>query len=87
MQRPSSSILGLVFRRRVILSAVTVLSGFALSQPSFASDITVAAPVNGTTVSSPVWVRAHNVGCDGLTPTSFGYSVKQLDAHQGRHDL
>lgn len=75
MQRPSSSILGLVFRRCVILSAVTALSGFALSQSSFASDITVAAPVNGTNVSSPVWVRAHNVGCDGLTPTSFGYSV------------
>lgn len=74
MQRPSSSILGLAFRR-VILSAATVLSGLALSQPSFASDITVAAPVNGTTVSSPVWVRAHNVGCDGLTPTSFGYSI------------
>jgi len=25
----------------------------------FAADITVASPVNGTTVPSPVWVRAH----------------------------
>jgi hypothetical protein len=31
--------------------------------------------VSGTTVSSPLWVRAHNVGCDGLTPTAFGYSI------------
>jgi hypothetical protein len=54
---------------------VTALSGLALSPSTFASDITVAAPVNGTAVASPVWVRAHNVGCNGLTPTSFGYSV------------
>jgi hypothetical protein len=75
MQRSSCSFLGLVFRR-VILSALTALSGVvALSQPASASDITVAAPVNGTSVSSPVWMRAHNVGCNGLTPTSFGYSI------------
>jgi len=26
-----------------------------------AANITVASPVNGTTVASPIWVRAHNV--------------------------
>ncbi|HEX6772092.1 MAG TPA: hypothetical protein VF126_08715 [Acidobacteriaceae bacterium] len=45
------------------------------SQSAFAGAITVAAPVNGSNVSSPVWVRAHNVGCNGQTPTVFGYSV------------
>ncbi len=80
MQRPSSSILDQVFRRRVILSAVAVLSGLAFSQPASASDITVAAPVNGTGVTSPVWVRAHNVGCNGSTPTFFGYSIDNSSA-------
>src|ERR1700753_362307 len=51
------------------------LSGLLFIPPAFAADITVASPVNGTTVPSPVWVRAHNVGCDGLSPTAFGYSV------------
>jgi hypothetical protein len=75
MQKPSCSFFGQVFRCRAILFMVTALCGLALSQSASASDITVAAPVNGTSVASPVWVRAHNVGCDGLTPTSFGYSV------------
>jgi hypothetical protein len=35
----------------------------------------VASPVNGTNVPSPVWVRAHNTGCNGLLPTAFGYSI------------
>ena len=76
MQRPSSSILGLVFRPRVILSAVAALSGLALSQSSIR--IRYHRGRSGKWhhhVSSPVWVRAHNVGCDGLTPTSFGYSI------------
>jgi hypothetical protein len=46
-----------------------------LVEPAHAANITVASPVSGTTVSSPIWVRAHNVGCDGLTPTAFGYSI------------
>jgi hypothetical protein len=46
-----------------------------LSQPVLASDITVASPVSGTNVSSPVWVRAHNIGCDSLSPSAFGYSI------------
>src|SRR5258708_730831 len=61
--------------RRTPLFFLATLSGLMLSQPVFAANITVASPVNGTTVPSPVWVRAHNVGCDGLAPTAFGYSV------------
>jgi Bacterial Ig-like domain (group 2) len=38
-------------------------------------DITVISPTNGLNVTLPAWVRAHNAGCDGLTPTSFGYTV------------
>ncbi len=57
------------------LLLLATLSGLLLSQPAFASNITVGAPVNGTSVSSPVWVRAHNVGCDGLAPTAFGFSI------------
>lgn len=69
------SSLGQVFRRRVIVSFAVALAGLSASSSAFASDITVASPVNGTTVPSPVWVRAHNVGCNGLTPTAFGYSI------------
>jgi hypothetical protein len=61
--------------RAVAFLFLTALSGLALSQPAFAANITVASPVNGTTVPSPVWIRAHNIGCDGLTPTAFGYSI------------
>src|SRR6185437_13077674 len=61
--------------RRTPLFVLATLSGLMLSQPVFAANITVASPVNGTTVPSPVWVRAHNIGCDGLKPTAFGYSV------------
>jgi hypothetical protein len=57
------------------LLLLAALSGLLVSQPASASNITVGAPVSGTSVSSPVWVRAHNVGCDGLAPTAFGYSI------------
>jgi hypothetical protein len=46
-----------------------------LSQPAFASNITVASPVSGTKVASTIWVRAHNVGCNGIRPQAFGYSI------------
>lgn len=59
---------------------LTALSGFVLSPSAFAANITVASPVSGTTVSSPVWVRAHNIGCNGLIPTAFGYSVDNSSA-------
>ena len=61
--------------KRMALAALAIMSGLALSQPALASNITVANPVNGTNVSSPLWVRAHNVGCDGLSPTAFRYSI------------
>lgn len=61
--------------KRLTLTAFAIISGLALSQPALAANITVASPVSGTTVASPLWVRAHNVGCDGLAPTAFGYSV------------
>jgi hypothetical protein len=51
------------------------LAGLVVSSAALAANITVASPVNGTTVTSPVWVRAHNVGCNGLAPTAFGYSI------------
>ena len=61
--------------RRSALVLLTLVSGMMLSRPALASEITVASPVSGTNVASPIWVRAHNVGCDNLTPTAFGYSI------------
>jgi hypothetical protein len=61
--------------RRSALFVLALASGLMLSRPALASNITVASPVSGTNVASPIWVRAHNVGCDGLTPTAFGYSI------------
>lgn len=60
---------------RLALVVLAIFSGLMLSQPAFASNITVASPVNGTSIASPIWIRAHNVGCNGLAPTAFGYSV------------
>jgi len=51
------------------------LPGAAVSPQAFASDITVASPVNGAQISSPALIRAHNTGCDGVPPSSFGYSI------------
>src|SRR6201993_3052600 len=62
-------------RRRIFLSALAILSGVVSTQAAFASNITVASPVNGSTTTSPVWIRAHNVGCNGLGPTAFGFSI------------
>ena len=61
--------------RRSALVVLALASGLMFSRPALASNITVASPVSGTNVASPIWVRAHNVGCDGLAPTAFGYSV------------
>jgi hypothetical protein len=55
--------------------AVVAISGLVCSAPALAANITVGSPVNGTTQDSHIWIRAHNVGCDGLTPTAFGYSI------------
>jgi hypothetical protein len=62
-------------RRRLFLSTFAVLFGVVSAEAALASNITVASPVSGTSTQSPLWVRAHNVGCNGLTPTAFGYSV------------
>jgi hypothetical protein len=55
-------------------------SGMAASPQAFASDITVASPVSGTQITSPALIRAHNVGCDGVPPKSFGYSIDSTSA-------
>jgi hypothetical protein len=60
---------------RVALVFFATLSALIFSQSALASNITIASPVNGTRVSNSIWVRAHNVGCDGLRPIAFGYSV------------
>jgi hypothetical protein len=67
--------LGHAPKRQLALLLLAIPSGLMLSQRSLASDITVASPVNGTNVSSPVWVKAHNIGCDSLSPSAFGYSI------------
>ena len=73
--RKDCSSLGRASRRQIVISFLAAVSGIFIAQPALAANITIASPVNGTTVPSPVWVRAHNVGCDGLLPTAFGYSV------------
>jgi hypothetical protein len=75
MQGSFYSLLGQMSGSRLVLLSATALLGLGSVPSTFAADITVASPVNGTTVPSPVWVRAHNVGCNGLAPTSFDYSV------------
>ena len=61
--------------RGLILFALAALSSVMLCRTALASDITVGNPVNGTHVSSPVWIRAHNVGCESVPPSAFGYSI------------
>jgi hypothetical protein len=61
--------------RFFLFLVVAAASGLGFVQPALGAAITVASPVSGTTVPSPVWIRAHNTGCNGLTPTAFGYSV------------
>lgn len=62
-------------RRRLALSALAVLAGAVFAQAAFASNITIASPLSGATTTSPILVKAHNVGCNGLTPTAFGFSI------------
>jgi hypothetical protein len=44
------------------------------SAPGFAA-VTVGDPVDGSTTSSSVLIRAHNTGCNGLAPTSLVYTI------------
>ena len=57
------------------LILLTAVCASIFSIGASASDITVASPVSGTTLASPVLVKAHNVGCNGLKPSAFGYSI------------
>jgi hypothetical protein len=66
--------------RTLVLALLATASGLLFAQPARAGDITVASPTNGATTASPVWVRAHNVGCNGLQPTAFGYSIDSSGA-------
>ena len=74
MSKGYSSVFGQTPQRLAVV-VLALFSGLLFSKPALAADITVGSPVNGTTDASPIWIRAHNVGCDGLTPTNFGYSL------------
>jgi hypothetical protein len=69
-----------VSQRSRYLAFATFL-GLAGSLAALASNITIASPVNGARVTSTVWVRAHNVGCDSLAPVAFGYSIDNGSAY------
>jgi hypothetical protein len=66
--------------QRLAVVVLALFSGLLFSKPALAADITVGSPVNGTNDTSPVWIRAHNIGCDGLAPTNFGYSLDNSSA-------
>jgi hypothetical protein len=72
--------IGQAKKHRRFLSILAAVAGVFSAPAAFASNITVASPLNGSTTSSPVWVRAHNVGCNGLSPTAFGFSVDSSGA-------
>jgi hypothetical protein len=67
--------LSLVCKNRLALLLLTTLCGAIASPRALASDITVGSPVSGTRISSPVLIRAHNIGCNGDRPTSLGFSI------------
>jgi len=71
---------GLVQRRRLLLSALAILCSTVFVPATLASNITVASPVSGTTTQSPLLVKAHNIGCNGLTPTAFAFSIDNSTA-------
>jgi hypothetical protein len=72
--------LRLAATRGLALFILIALGGAVLCRPAWASDITVASPLNGSRVSSPVLIRAHNVGCEGVPPSAFGYSIDNATA-------
>ena len=61
--------------RRLLLSVLAVLSAALFVQAALASNVTVASPVSGTTTQSPLLVKAHNVGCNGLAPVAFAFMI------------
>ena len=60
--------------RRMASLLLTAVAGLFCSHAALAQ-VTVASPVNGTTIASSAWVRAHNVGCNGLAPIAFAFSI------------
>lgn len=64
-----------VYSARLFVSILAVLSGAACAQPALASNITVASPANGATTTSPILVKAHNIGCNGVAPNAFAFSI------------
>lgn len=71
---------GRCFAHRAATLFLSTLPGLLLSQSAFATNITVASPVSGARVASTLWVRAHNVGCSGMGPVAFGYSIDNSSA-------
>jgi hypothetical protein len=66
-----------------ILRLAVLLLTTALLMPcpkASAQSTLVTSPVSGQTSASPVSLRAHNTGCYGLKPTSFGYSIDNRTA-------
>lgn len=58
--------------KKVVLTALPVLFAFAI--PAFA-DVTVNAPGNGATVSSPFNLSAYADSCSGQTVAAMGYNL------------
>lgn len=61
--------------RRLLFSAFAVLVAAVFVQAALASDITVASPISGATTQSPLLIKAHNVGCNGLAPVAFAFMI------------
>jgi hypothetical protein len=61
--------------RRVLHLSFAVLSTAVFVQAALAQNITVGSPLNGATTQSPLLVKAHNVGCNGLAPTAFAFMI------------
>jgi hypothetical protein len=60
--------------------AVTTATSAASAESAESTDMTIAAPLNGKTVTSPVSIRAHVTECGGEPTISFGYSVDEESA-------
>lgn len=67
--------------RPLRLFALVAIAILSLCSPALASDITVASPLSGVPLTSPLWIRAHNVGCEGVPPVAFGYSIDDSTAY------
>jgi hypothetical protein len=61
------------------LLLLTALFGTVTAPKALASEITIGSPVDGARIASSAFIRAHSIGCDGLAPTFFGYSIDDVD--------